>query len=165
MDTTDEWFAGRYATVTLCVKRLLEEGDVPITHDILSIFWYSFTCFRSSSFEITMQRTMDMTMAYREFYRMTRSMPQHNIMFTDVVMFIIKGFPASATTNTCMTPTTPRESKILLEMSKQLIDDVIHRYTEYKENPEMITKEARKLYSHQRDGGTTKSDDTVVING
>ena len=164
MDTHDEWFAGRYATVTLCVKRLLEEGDVPITQDLLSIFWYSFTCFRGSSFETTLNRTMDMTMAYREFYRMTKSMPQHNIMFNDVVMFIIKGFPASATTNTCMSPTTTQESQALLEMSKRLLDDVIHRYTEFKENPAMITTEARMLYARQW-GGTIDSTGTEAANG
>lgn len=165
MNTNDDWFAGRYATVTLCVKRLLEEGDVPITQDLLSIFLYSFTCFRQSNFETTLNRTMDMTMAYREFYRMTRNMQSHNIMFTDVVMFILKGFPASATTNTCVSPDiTTHETQTLLKISKELIDDVIERYEEYKEKPIMITEEARLLYARQWDD-TITSADIEAING
>lgn len=165
MDTKDDWFAGRYATVTLCVKRLLEEGDVPITKDLLSIFLYSFTCFRHSSFEITLNRTMEMTMAYREFYRMTQHMKSHNVMFNDVVMFILKGFPASATTNACITPSiTTHETHVLLNITKELIYDVINRYDEYKENPKMITEEARVLYARQWEE-TITSGEIDAING
>jgi len=165
MNTNDDWFAGRYATVTLCVKRLLEEGDVPITHDLLSIFLYSFTCFRQSNFETTLNRTMEMTMAYREFYRMTRHIQSHNVMFNDVVMFIIKGFPASAATNTCISPTTTtQETHALLNIIKMLIDDVITRYDEYTDNPSLITKEARLLYARQWDE-TITSGDIDAING
>lgn len=165
MSTNDDWFAGRYATVTLCIKRLLEEGDVPITQDLLSIFLYSFTCFRQSNFETTLNRTMEMTMAYREFYRMICNMPSHSVMFTDVVMFILKGFPASATTNTCISPnTTTSETHALLHIVKRLIDDVINRYEEYKETPSLITEEARLLYARQWDE-TITSEDIEAING
>jgi hypothetical protein len=165
MNDSDDGFAGRYATATLCIKRLLEEGDVPITQDLLSIFLYSFTCFRQSNFETTLNRTMEMTMAYREFYRMTRHMSTHNVMFADVVMFILKGFPASAATNTCISPTrTTQEMNTFLRIIRELINDVINRYPEYKENPSMVTEEARLLYSRQSDE-TIVSGDIDTTNG
>lgn len=165
----DEWCAGIYATITLCIKRLLEEGDVPITHDLLSIFWYSFTCFRPSGFETTLNRTLDMTMAYREFYRMTRHMTENKEVFENVLMFILKGFPASAALSTCVLSDTYATSvQSLLQVSKQLLDEVMVNIEEYKENPSRFTEKAKFLYSNSWEGesvNTSVSSGTFSMNG
>lgn len=145
---TDDWCTVRYAAAALGLKSIVSENSaIPIEDDLTSIFWYSFTCFRPSSFEKIHQRTMNMMTAYVEFYKMTRRIQMDSGAFNDVYMFIVKSFPSAVTPGIFSeTPLDPRQVDTLLRMIQLLVKTVRDSYDVCREEPTKVTTLAREIY-------------------
>lgn len=139
-----ENYTAQYAIVVICLKRLLEDSkNVPITENLISIFWYSFTCFRKTNFEKSLSRAIDMIYAYIEFYRMTCHLDPGGTPFDDVVMFIIKSFPSTIQLDQCL----EIQEHTLLKMTQVLIHTIIEKQDEYRKSPDMITNVSKHIYN------------------
>jgi len=89
---------------------------------------------------------MEMTMAYREFYKMAMQTSHKEDIFEDVYMFITKGYPASASANTCIRQST-QDIDSLVKIMRVLMDNTILHQKEYQNQPTLITREAREIYA------------------
>jgi hypothetical protein len=169
MEDSNDWCTSRYAVVTLCLKKLVEDPVIPITNDLKSIFWYSCICFRESSFDFTLQRTIDMVLAYKEFYKMTNNLENHNA-FQDVFMFIVKSFPSSVMSEFASgSIVKSKDTIILLNMIHKLVDKTISNLELYRKYNISFTDDARKIFFDEEftssQEQTSLSDETLVTNG
>ena len=119
--SSSAWCTERYAVITICLKKIIEDNTIPITDDLYSIFWYSFTSFRETKFETLLNRTVDMIISYKEFHKMVKHMPNKDST-REVMMFIIKSFPSTVPCDYCESNTfTIKDTDKLIYITNTLI--------------------------------------------
>lgn len=145
-----EWETKRFAVVIVCYKNLFQTIK-DITPNILegfqSIIVYSLNCFIDSSYEVILKRTLDITLAFCEFYTTFRGRTNvsDDIIVNDAFLFILQRFPSKYSCDACsvLSPKAFLHLQHSIEILTQALMSDILRFVK---NPVEIVKIASKIH-------------------
>jgi hypothetical protein len=154
-----EWETKRFAVVIVCYKNLfqtLKDITPKILEGFQSIIVYSLNCFIDSSYEVILKRTLDITLAFCEFFTTFRGRTNvsDDIIVNDAFLFILQRFPSKYSCDACsvLSPKAFLHLQFSIQILTQALMSDIPRFVK---NPVDIVKIASKI--HYSSGEDTES--------
>jgi hypothetical protein len=160
-----EWETKRFAVVIVCYKNLFQSIKA-ITPAILegyqSVILYSLNCFMDSTYEVILKRSLDITLAFCEFYHTLRGRTNVDdaVIVNDAFLFILQRFPSKYSCDSCsvLSPNAFSHLQHSVQILTNLLQSDIPRFIK---NPVEIVGVASKIhYSSGSGSGSGSGDDS-----
>lgn len=145
-----EWETKRFAVVIVCYKNLFQSIKA-ITPEILegyqSVILYSLNCFIDSAYEVILKRSLDITLAFCEFYHTLRGRTNVDdaVIVNDAFLFILQRFPSKYSCDSCsvLSPNAFSHLQHSVQILTNLLQSDIPRFIK---NPVEIVGVASKIH-------------------
>lgn len=156
-----EWETKRFAAVIVCYKNLFQSIKA-ITPAILegyqSVILYSLNCFIDSTYEVILKRSLDITLAFCEFYHTLRGRTNVDdaVIVNDAFLFILQRFPSKYSCDSCsvLSPNAFSHLQHSVQILTNLLQSDIPRFIK---NPVEIVGVASKIHYSSGSGSSEDS--------